>query len=375
MDDGRCEATALYSFRFRNRRVGLLVTGCQNSGSQKAYHKKSHNSLKIGFGHSRKPVYGMQVMTCYDVFNGDADGICALVQLRLAEPREAVLVTGVKRDINLLARVSANPGDPITALDISMRTNAKGLRRILDAGAHVFYVDHHNPGDIPKHENLLAVIDTRPKICTSLLVNKALNGTYKEWAIIGAFGDNLADVANEVARSLSLKTAVLTKLKSLGELINYNAYGRDTSDLHFTPEYLFKQCVRYKTPSLFLSDKPKIFDKLKTGYAQDMAKAKKCRFTVPGVTILGDAPWARRVSGSYGNILAVENPNQAHAVLTHNADDGYLISVRAPKNNPNGADKLCLSFPTGGGRAAAAGINHLPKDDLGKFLDTFKKAY
>ena len=43
----------------------------------------------------------------YDVFNGDADGICALLQLRLAEPREAQLVTGVKRDINLLSRVEA----------------------------------------------------------------------------------------------------------------------------------------------------------------------------------------------------------------------------------------------------------------------------
>ena len=314
-------------------------------------------------------------MQCYDVFNGDADGICALVQLRLAEPRTAKLVTGVKRDINLLARVNAKAGDHITALDISMRTNANGLRRNLDAGAHVFYVDHHNPGDIPKHENLFAVIDTRPNICTALLVNKALNGIYKEWAIVGAFGDNLADVANDAARSLSLKTSALSKLKSLGELVNYNAYGRDTSDLHFTPEYLFEQCVRYKTPSEFLSAKPEILGKLETGYAADMAKAKQSGFTAPGVTILDDAPWARRVSGSYGNILAVENPNQAHAVLTHNIDGGYLISVRAPKNNSTGADKLCLQFPTGGGRAAAAGINHLPKDGLDKFLAAFRMGF
>ena len=33
-------------------------------------------------------------MKFYDVFNGDADGLCALHQLRLAEPRDAVLVTG-----------------------------------------------------------------------------------------------------------------------------------------------------------------------------------------------------------------------------------------------------------------------------------------
>ena len=35
-------------------------------------------------------------MTYYDVFNGDADGICALQQLRLHEPRDAVRVTGIE---------------------------------------------------------------------------------------------------------------------------------------------------------------------------------------------------------------------------------------------------------------------------------------
>lgn len=39
-------------------------------------------------------------------FNGDADGLCALQQLRLAEGADAVLVTGVKRDIHLLKRVA-----------------------------------------------------------------------------------------------------------------------------------------------------------------------------------------------------------------------------------------------------------------------------
>ena len=31
-------------------------------------------------------------MTRFDVFNGDADGICALLQLRLANPLDTVLV-------------------------------------------------------------------------------------------------------------------------------------------------------------------------------------------------------------------------------------------------------------------------------------------
>ena len=41
----------------------------------------------------------------FDVFNGDADGIIALTQLRLAEPKDSQLITGIKRDIALLSQV------------------------------------------------------------------------------------------------------------------------------------------------------------------------------------------------------------------------------------------------------------------------------
>jgi hypothetical protein len=53
------------------------------------------------------------------------------------------------------------------------------------------------------------------------------------------------------------------------------------------------------------------------------------------------------------------------------------VNVRAPLHNKQGADTLCRSFPTGGGRAAAAGINNLPQelqqDFLGKFAEVFGK--
>jgi hypothetical protein len=63
----------------------------------------------------------------YDIFNGDADGLCALHQLRLAAPRAAELVTGVKRDVKLLQHVAAGPGDELTVLDVSMKSNAAAL--------------------------------------------------------------------------------------------------------------------------------------------------------------------------------------------------------------------------------------------------------
>ena len=85
--------------------------------------------------------------------------------------------------------------------------------------------------------------------------------------------------------------------------------------------------------------------------------------------ILPDETWARRVSGVYSNDLANASPARAHAVLTERPDGTYLVSVRAPLENKQGADELCRQFPTGGGRAAAAGINALPGDQLHAFID------
>ena len=70
-------------------------------------------------------------MASFDVFNGDADGLCALHQLRLAEPRDSVLVTGVKREIALLKKVQASSGDHITVLDISLDKNREALQNLL----------------------------------------------------------------------------------------------------------------------------------------------------------------------------------------------------------------------------------------------------
>ena len=63
-------------------------------------------------------------MQHYDIFNGDADGILSLVQLRLAQPKDATLVTGVKRDISLVKQVNVSHLDSsseITILDIFLQ--------------------------------------------------------------------------------------------------------------------------------------------------------------------------------------------------------------------------------------------------------------
>ncbi len=51
-----------------------------------------------------------------DIFNGNADGICALVQLRRENPQPAELITGIKREINLLKRVEGGEEKHLTVL-------------------------------------------------------------------------------------------------------------------------------------------------------------------------------------------------------------------------------------------------------------------
>ena len=80
-----------------------------------------------------------------------------------ADPRDAVLVTGVKRDIGLLARVVAAAGDEVWALDIALEKNRRALDDLLARGARVRYFDHHFPGEIPTHPLFEAHIDTTPK--------------------------------------------------------------------------------------------------------------------------------------------------------------------------------------------------------------------
>src|SRR5262245_24676069 len=130
-------------------------------------------------------------MARFDVFNGDADGLCALHQLRLSEPCVSQLVTGVKRDIALLDRVQAVQGDQVVALDISIDKNVPALQRLLDGGTRVQWFDHHQCDRAPTHPLLDKHIDTSPKLCTSLIVSRYLGDRHLPWAVVAAFGDNL----------------------------------------------------------------------------------------------------------------------------------------------------------------------------------------
>lgn len=318
-------------------------------------------------------------MTHVDVFNGDADGICALAQVRNADPRPSRLVTGVKRDIALVAKAGIQSGDQVTVLDVSFDKNRDAVVAALGTGASIFYCDHHFAGEIPEHPNLTTRIDTAAEVCTSLLIDQHLGGQFSAWAVTGAYGDNLDTSAEKLADRIGLDAADRATLRQLGVCINYNGYGASLDDLLFAPADLFERVRGFADPRDFVREDPETHARLTEGYAEDMAKAQATaplRETDSGaVFALPDESWARRVSGVWSNDLANGSPKRAHAVLTARPDGTWLVSVRAPLARRAGADELCRRYPTGGGRAAAAGINALPADQLDAFLDDFLTAF
>ena len=311
------------------------------------------------------------------MFNGDADGICALHQMRLAQPAETELVTGVKRDISLVKNVDANEGDKVLVLDISLAKNINAVEELLDRGCQIQYFDHHLPGEIPDNALLSAVIDTSSDTCTSLLVNEYLNQQYVLWAIVAAYGDNMLASADKLAAQEGLSQEQKAQLKELGIYINYNGYGAELSDLHFEPESLYKSIKPYESPFDF-TEKEAAFVTLKEGYRQDMLNAESLQPDIStsraAIFILPAEKWCRRVSGVLGNDLSNKFPDRAHALLTK-VDGGYQVSVRAPQINKKGAGDLCGQFETGGGREGAAGINYLQESDKQRFIDLFIHQY
>jgi hypothetical protein len=317
-------------------------------------------------------------MTHFDAFNGDADGICALHQLRLANPEESTLVTGVKRDIALLERIAAQAGDSVTALDISMAVNRPALAALLERGVRVQYFDHHFAGNIPVHTNLTAVIDTAPGVCTGMLVDRHLRGRYRIWAAVAAFGDNLFPEGQALAEGLGFAAPQVRDLCALGEALAYNAYGDTAADLIVHPAVLYRTLHAYTDPFEFMRAEP-LYVAIREARRADLARAHRVEpeTTLMGATIyaLPGAPWSRRVGGVLANQLAGDFPERAHAVVIPRTDDGYSVSVRAPLSTRTGADALCRKFPTGGGRAAAAGINRLPADRLPEFVREMDRAF
>ena len=311
----------------------------------------------------------------FDVFNGDADGICSMIQLRLADPQpDAMVVTGPKREIELVGRVVPQAGDVVTVCDISLARNQDEVLRVLAAGATVTYFDHHDPGQGVEHAAFHANIETKGETCTSVIVDRYLEGSHRDWAIVGAFGDNMNALAGRLAKRRDVDVKAL---RELGNLVNYNGYGASLDDLHYHPEALYRIMAVFAHPQDFLAEDDQVVPTLREGYHNDLEVAEagdvlldtEARYIVR----LPDAKSSRRIAGILGNRLASANPDRAHAVLV-NRGGVSGASLRAPIAMRRGALALAKQFG-GGGREAAAGIDSLPDEDIPRFVDAFRKAF
>ncbi len=340
------------------------------------------------------------------MFNGDADGIIATHQLRLARYAEKscaddaspppILITGVKRDIQLLDRLLSEYADAdwptvqIFVCDISLDSNASALYRLLDLGATVHYFDHHRATRYVPHARLHAHIDTAAATCTSLIVDATLQHQFHAWAIAAAFGDGLLPTPRQTIAPTALNT-----LNRIGKMLNYNAYGDSVEDLYFAPETVLAAIQDFDDPLAF-HNASSMISRLESGFNDDLALLTRVSATEISANCqlwtLPDAPASRRANGSFANQVSSAAPQQAHVILTpiaraaHEADApeaqfsaSFSASIRAPKvlaaADALGADAVAAQFSTGGGRKASAGINVLPQSSVSALCASMRATF
>lgn len=311
-------------------------------------------------------------------FNGDADGICSVLQFIRSNFIIDSFFTSYKRDQALLRHGKTLKNANILVFDLELAKNIASVKKILDNGCNVTWFDHH--GKDEKNiflgcANFSPNIDTSSNTNTSLIVYKFFNNSeLLKWAIVGLFGDNIDNIALSYCKSLNLSAEEILILTDLGKLINYNSYGENLNDLIMDPYEILNQAKHFKDPITF-NKQIGIVASLKQNSLEDLESALSHYKEGDNIVFLPNLPWAKRVYGMFGNYLTKYSSTEPFAVLVDIGEDNYLVSVRAPLTNPIGAGDLCSLFPTGGGRGGAGGINRLHKDYLNKFIQAFQRHF
>ena len=272
-------------------------------------------------------------------YNGDADGICSMVQWGLVHGIDGNTVTGVKRDIELLKKINPENGDEIIVMDISLARNHSKASELIQSDIKMTWFDHHLAGE--PIVGLEAHIDTSSDVCTARIVESYL-GVKSDWAQVALHGDGLSEHSSK------------PEFKELGELLNYNGYGADLEDLHFHPDELMRICLESQTPASFLQTPT--FEALRNGFNTDMENVDSV-VEIDGVYMLPNEAWARRVVGVMAHRINSTGPGPH--VIAIDKGDVLQISLRGR----NGIGEICAMFG-GGGRETAGGIDALPKDEV-----------
>ncbi len=310
------------------------------------------------------------------VFNGDADGLVGQHILFLELGRPVLRVTGLKREIGLLARLPRLTAGHIHGIDISLRRNLDALYPLLAQGnLRITWYDHHEPGEPPVHPSLVLHVNQAPETCTGAIVNAVRGHRHPLWAALAAFGDNLPATASALASAGGASAHEAQLLKRAGTLVNYNAYGEAPGDQLIPAPELAERMEPFVSALDFCWE-ASIFGPLAAQYEadQDAFQSLIALVDMPAAKafVVPDAPFARRYAATWANERALQHPNEALAVLHAQADGGYRISLRSPRREgavPAASD-LAREFG-GGGRKLAAGIDALPADRLDRFAERF----
>lgn len=317
-------------------------------------------------------------------FNGDSDGIIAQHLAKISGIEPDLRITGLKRDLKLLGRLPpsvASGALDLRVFDINLRDNLPEVLRLLEnPSVTIRWHDHHEPGEIPVSPRLTARIVTARGTCTALLAHADHPGADPRWAAMAAYGDNIPEAAEALLKPLALHPIETRELCEAGELINYNAYGESEADVLFHPLEVAERMAAYTKADDFIRHSG-LIQPLREQFEDDRKNmgglvADEAR---PGASLyrLPDAAWARRLGSTFANRAALADPARAVAVLHPLADGSFQVSVRAPRGRADAAaaSSLASEFPSGGGRALAAGINRLDPADVPRFARRFFEVY
>ncbi|HEX2612761.1 MAG TPA: hypothetical protein VHO02_04120 [Fibrobacteria bacterium] len=321
-------------------------------------------------------------------FNGDADGIISQHLVKISGIMPANRITGLKRDLKLLARLPASgTSEPLDlhVFDINLRDNLSDLLRLLENPATtVRWHDHHEPGEIPPALSLSGRfahrIVTARGTCTALLTHADYPGADPRWAAMAAYGDNIPEAAEALLKPLGLHPLEVREICEAGELVNYNAYGEDESDVLFQPLEVAERMAPFTQADKFIRESG-LIGPLRDQFRDDQHSmgGLVADEELSGAALyrLPDAAWARRLGSTFANRAALADPGRAIAALHPLRDGSFQVSIRAPRGRKDAAaaSTLASEFPSGGGRALAAGINQLPASDVDRFARRFFETY
>jgi len=301
------------------------------------------------------------------ILNGDADGLVAAYQL-IRERGEYEIYTDRKTNVRLVDSIAdvIEKDSEVVVLDFSSDTNRKGLQTLLDNGAKVEWIDHHN--QIDGLENMVdrSLIDSSRDANTSTIVNEDLGNKYLEWAIAGAYGDNKDKKAKELAEQKSISPEHLGKLKQIGKILNYNGFslGVGLNDV-------LDEMLKHDDPVSFTQSS--VFRSISGQYQKDKSELEGVGpiYASDKVVIyeLPDNPSSTAMFGEFANERQSEDPSKAYFVIAPSAEDHskYSVSIRS-SGDPLASD-LAKVFG-GGGRVDAGGASIDKQKNPGEYILT-----